>query len=92
MRMIEAGLAVAAVILLAILGRGVFVYFSPYRKCRWCAGRRAGRRCWRCKGAKLTRRIGAKTARKVELSLRQAWEERGEPPVDRAGGGVRDRP
>lgn len=22
--------------LLAILGRGVFLHFAPYRKCRWC--------------------------------------------------------
>ena len=77
MHVIETGLAVTAVILLAVAARAVFVYFSPYRACRWCAGRRIGRRCWRCKGTKLTRRIGAKTAHKVKLSLQQAWAERG---------------
>ena len=39
--------------------------------------KRAGR-CWRCKGSRLTRRLGAKWVHKVKLSLRQAWEERGE--------------
>ncbi len=76
MHVIETGLAVGAVILLAVLGRAVFVYFSPYRECRWCAGRRVGRRCWRCKGSRQTRRIGARHVHKVRLSLRQAWDER----------------
>jgi hypothetical protein len=70
--------AVAAVILLAVAGRAVFVYFSPYRECRWCRKRRVGRRCWRCHGMKLTRRLGAKVVHKVSLSLLQAWEERGQ--------------
>jgi hypothetical protein len=78
MHEIEIGLTVAAIVLLAVLGRAVFVYCSPYRKCRWCADRRRpGRRCWRCKGTKLTRRIGAKTVHKMKLSVQQAWEERG---------------
>jgi hypothetical protein len=34
-------------------------------------------RCRRCKGAKLTRRLGAKHVHKVRLSLQQAWDERG---------------
>ena len=66
----------AAVILLAIVGRAAFVYFSPYRECRWCRNRRPGRRCWRCKGTRLTRRLGAGQAHKVRLSLQQAWQER----------------
>jgi hypothetical protein len=86
MHVIETGFEVAAVILLAVLGRGVFVYCSPYRECRWCAGRRRGRRCWRCKGSKQTRRIGAKTVHKVRLSLQQAWAERGAASADRIGG------
>jgi hypothetical protein len=76
MHQIETGFEIVAVVLLAVLGRAVFVYLSPYRPCRWCAGRRVGRRCWRCKGSKHTRRLGAKTAHKVRLSVRQAWEER----------------
>ena len=60
MRVIETGFAVTAVVLLAVAGRAVFVYVSPYRACRWCRERRVGRRCWRCKGSKLTRRLGAK--------------------------------
>jgi hypothetical protein len=38
--------------------------------------RRRGRRCWRCKGTRLTRRLGAFHAHKVRQSLRQAWDER----------------
>jgi len=76
MHVIETGLDVAAVILLALLGWGVFVYFSPYRECRWCRNRRLGRRCWRCKGTRLTRRLGARQVHKVKLSLLQAWDER----------------
>jgi hypothetical protein len=67
---------VAAVILLAVAGRAAFVYFSPYRPCRWCRGPGRKRRCWRCKGTRLTRRLGAGHAHKVRLSLRQAWEDR----------------
>lgn len=33
---IETGLTLAALVLLAITGRAVFVYFSPERECRWC--------------------------------------------------------
>jgi hypothetical protein len=33
---IEVGAEVAAVVLLAILGRAAFMYFKPYRPCRWC--------------------------------------------------------
>jgi hypothetical protein len=77
MHVIELGLEVAGMVLLAILGRAVFVYCSPYRVCRWCRDRRPGRRCWRCKGTKQTRRIGAKTVHKMKLSVQQAWEERG---------------
>lgn len=40
-------------------------------------GRRRKRRCWRCKGTKLTRRWGAFHVHKVKLSLLQAWDERG---------------
>lgn len=77
MHLIEAGFTVAAVILLAVAGRAVFVYFSPYRACRWCAVFASLRmRCRRCKGRKLTRRLGARQVHKVRLSLRQAWEER----------------
>jgi hypothetical protein len=94
MHVIETALELVAVILLAVLGRAAFVYFRPYRECRWCrpggliggsllarmAGHeprpKRGRRCWRCKRTKLTRRLGARHVQKVRLSLRQAWEER----------------
>jgi hypothetical protein len=77
MHVIETGSAVAAVVLLAVLGRAVLVYFSPYRKCAWCrAFARLRLRCRRCKGTRLTRRLGAQQVHKVKLSLRQAWEER----------------
>ena len=86
MHAVESGFVVAAVVLLAVLGRAVFVHFSPYRECRWCAGRRRGRRCWRCKGSKLTRRLGAKTVHKTKLSLQQAWAERGTTTAGTPGG------
>jgi hypothetical protein len=77
MGVIEAGFLVAAIVLLAVLAWAAFVYFSPYRKCRWCAGfARLHLRCLRCKGRKLTRRIGAQQVHKVKLSLLQAWAER----------------
>jgi hypothetical protein len=76
MHLIETVFTVALVALLAILGWAVVVYFSPYRECRWCRDRRIGRRCWRCKGTRLTRRVGARQVHKVKLSLQQAWEER----------------
>jgi hypothetical protein len=77
MHLIETGFTVATVVLLAVLGRAVYVYFRPYRPCRWCAVfGRFRLRCRRCKGRKLTRRLGAKQVHKVRLSLQQAWEER----------------
>lgn len=95
MQVIATGLEAAAAVLLGALGWAVFVYLSPYGKCRWCRPggllggsllariggheprRSRKRRCWRCKGAKLTRRLGAKHVHKVRLSLQQAWDERG---------------
>lgn len=77
MHLIETASTVAAVALLGVLGWAVFVHFRPYRECRWChAFARLRLRCWRCKGSRMTRRIGAKQVHKVKLSLRQAWEER----------------
>jgi uncharacterized membrane protein len=35
-QLIETGFTVAAVVLLCVLGRAVFVYFRPFRECRWC--------------------------------------------------------
>jgi hypothetical protein len=78
-------LTAAAAVLLGVLGRAAFLYFSPYRECRWCRpARMAGaspekrrRGCWRCGGTKLTRRFGAYHVHKVKLSLLQAWDERG---------------
>lgn len=78
MQVIETGLEMAAVVLLAVAVWAVFVYFSPYRRCRWCAlFKRFRLRCRRCKGTKLTRRLGAKHVHRVRLSLQQAWDERG---------------
>lgn len=77
MHVIETGLTVAAVVLLAVLVWAVFVYLSPYRRCRWCAAfARLHLRCRRCGGRRLTRRLGAKTVHKVKLSLAQARAER----------------
>jgi hypothetical protein len=77
MQLIETGFEVAAAVLLGVLGWSVFVYLSPYRECRWCAVFAGiGLRCRRCKGTKLTRRLGAKQVHKVKLSLQQAWTER----------------
>lgn len=94
MHTVETALELLAVILLATLGRAVFLYFCPYRQCRWCRpggliggsipARLAGheprtrrpRRCWRCKGTRLTRRLGARHVHRVRLSLGQAWNER----------------
>lgn len=77
MHVIETGFGVAAVIGLAVAVWAVFVYFSPYRRCRWCHAFAAVRlRCKRCRGAKLTRRLGARHVHRVKLSLRQAWDER----------------
>lgn len=77
MHMIETGLTVTAVVLLAILAWSVFVYFSPERECRWCRNRRRkSRRCWRCGRTRRTWRLGARQVHKVKMSLRQAWEER----------------
>jgi hypothetical protein len=77
MQVIETGFGLAAAVLLAALGWSVFVYFSPYRKCRWCTPfARLRLRCRRCKGTKLTRRVGAQQVHKVKLSLHRAWEER----------------
>jgi len=36
MHMIETGLEVAAIVLLAVFGRAVFLHYRPYRECRWC--------------------------------------------------------
>jgi hypothetical protein len=36
MHLIETGFTVTLIVLLAVLGRAVFVFFSPYRECRWC--------------------------------------------------------
>lgn len=80
MHVIETGLELAAAVLLGVLGWAVFVYLSPYRRCRWCGVfARFRLRCRRCKGTKLTRRLGAKHVHRVRLSLRQAWDERGAP-------------
>jgi hypothetical protein len=73
-----------AAVPLAVLGWGLLVLAKPYRECRWCrkrgwlskVTRHGKRRCFRCKGRKLTRRLGAYHVHKVKLSLIQAWEER----------------
>lgn len=77
MHVIETGFTVTALIMLAILARAVFMYFSPDRECRWCRNRAIGVRCWRCKGTKRTWRLGARKVHHLKLALQQAWEERG---------------
>ena len=70
-------LTVAAIVLVIIAARALFVLVSPYRECRWCRNNARRRRgCWRCKGTKLTRRFGAWPVHKVKLSLVRAWDER----------------
>jgi hypothetical protein len=77
MHLIMTGLTVTLAVLLAVLGWAVFAYLSPYRRCFWCPVFAWFRlRCRRCKGQKLTRRLGAKHVHKVKLSLAQAWAER----------------
>jgi hypothetical protein len=76
MHVIETGFTLPALGMLGIAGRAVFVFFSPYRKCRWCRNRRQNRNCWRCHGTRMTRRFGAKHVHRVRLALSQAWEER----------------
>lgn len=77
MHVIETLFTTAGLVLLGVLGWAVYVLLSPYRKCRWCElFKRFRLRCRRCKGTRLTRRLGAKQVHKVKLSLRQAWEER----------------
>jgi hypothetical protein len=73
-------LQLAALVLVLIAGRGVYVYLKPYRECRWCrpGRRRRGARCWRCHGTRLTRRLGAWHAHKIRDSLQRAWQERGD--------------
>ena len=73
-------LELVAVGLLAIAARGVFVFFVPYRPCRWCRpggvpGWRRRRQCWRCKELRLTRRWGAYHVHKLKLSVIEAIEE-----------------
>jgi hypothetical protein len=75
MHVIETVFTAAAIILLAVLIRTVFVYFSPERDCRWCKDKPRGRRCWRCKGTRRTWRLGARQVHKVKLALLQAWDE-----------------
>jgi hypothetical protein len=95
MHVIGQAIEVAAVVLAGIAGRAVFVYFKPYRPCRWCRpggliggsvaarlarykpGRRRRRGCWRCKGHRLTRRLGAGQVHKTRLATAEAWAERG---------------
>jgi len=75
-------LGLIAVGLLAVLARGVFVFFKPYRPCRWCRPgglpgwrRRRRKGCWRCDGHQLTRRLGAHHVHKLKLSVIEAIEE-----------------
>jgi hypothetical protein len=57
--------------LLALLGRGVFVFFAPYRRHRRCGGHG----CARCRGTGLKRRLGAYHVHKLKLSLAEAWQD-----------------
>jgi hypothetical protein len=36
MHAVETVFTVTAIVMLAVLGRAVLVFFSPYRECRWC--------------------------------------------------------
>lgn len=60
----------------SILGRALALPALPRLK----------RRCWRCKGSKLTRRLGAQQMHKIRLSVRQAIAERAARPADSGGG------
>jgi hypothetical protein len=77
MHVIEAVLAVAAFVLVAVVAWAVFVYASPERECRWCpAFGRLHLRCWRCRGTRCTWRLGARKVHELKLSLQQARAER----------------
>jgi hypothetical protein len=77
MHVIEAVLAVAAIVLVAVAAWAVLVYASPERDCRWCrAFAYFHLRCARCKGTRRTWRLGARKVHELKLSLQQAWAER----------------
>jgi uncharacterized protein (UPF0179 family) len=59
------GLAVALV---------VFVYVSPTKACRKCAGQRGP--CGKCRGTGRRFRVGARLVRRALLALRKEWKER----------------
>lgn len=60
----------------AVVARVAFVLFKPYRRCRWCRNRQVrGRRCWRCKGTRQVRRLGAGTVHRVKVVLTGQWHE-----------------
>lgn len=71
----------AAGIPVVIVAYAAFLAAKPYRECRWCKHGRLrdwtfrGGRCWRCRGTRLNRRLGAWHVHKVLLSVRQAIEE-----------------
>ena len=77
MHVIETGFEVAAVILLAVLGRAVFVYFRPWRECRWC--RPGG-----LLGGSLLARIGGHEPRPARK--RRCWRCKRTKLTRRAGG------
>ena len=62
---------------LAVLGLAaalvVFVYVSPTKACRKCAGSRGP--CGKCRGTGRRFRFGARLVRKALLALRKEWNE-----------------
>ena len=82
MHLIETGLTVAAVVLLARARVGRVRVLSA--RTASAAGAAAfapppAAAAGAASGSQQTRRLGAKHVHRVKLSLRQAWEERGQP-------------
>jgi len=75
---IDQVLAVAAVVLLAVAGRAVFLFFAPFRECRWCRpGGPLG-------GSILAHNLGCKPKRKRRRG-RRCWRCHGHKQTRRWG-------
>ena len=75
MHAIEQGIEVAAVVLVLIAGRAVFLHFWPYRPCRWCrpGGLLGGSLPARPAGVKPERRRKRRCRRCKGTKLTRRW-------------------
>jgi hypothetical protein len=76
----------ALVILAAVVGYAIWAYNHPWRDCPRCKGsgrnrlstkRRRGK-CWRCKGTREVRTLGARMLHRAVRSARSSWRGRKE--------------